>query len=206
MMVRTAKSPIQSRGHARVDRLLDAAATLIAQRGVGMLTMAAVGQAAGSAPGSLYQFFPNRDALLDALARREAARVDAIVVAALGVWQRAGPHDAAGMLAALLPPLRAHYAAHPVWAELLHALARRGEPGAVEAALDAALLDHLGAALGQLAPAASPSARAIATQVLLDLGHAGLLSAGQDDVMMREITRCLTVWLMAWQADHAAGG
>lgn len=205
MTVRTAKLPIQSRGHVRVGRLLDAAAALIAERGVGMLTMAAVGQAAGSAPGSLYQFFPDRDALLEALARREAARVEAIVVEALDAWRRTDPCDAAGLAAALLPPLRAHYIAHPVWGELLHALSRRGAPGAVESALDAAVLVHLGAALGQLAPAASPARRAVAARVLLDLGHTGLLSAGEDDLMFGEVSRCLTMWLTAWQREQAAG-
>ncbi len=64
--------PRQSRGQRRVDLLLDAAAELIAEHGLHAATAEAIAQRAHTAKGSLYQFFPNRDAVVAALALRYA--------------------------------------------------------------------------------------------------------------------------------------
>ncbi|MDQ6612105.1 MAG: TetR/AcrR family transcriptional regulator, partial [Gemmatimonadota bacterium] len=64
------RQPRQSRGHRRVDLLLDAAATVIARDGVQAATAEAIALEARTAKGSFYQFFPNRDAVLAALALR----------------------------------------------------------------------------------------------------------------------------------------
>lgn len=198
---RAAKLPQQARGRVRVERLLDAAAMLIARHGLEGVSMAAVGEAAGSAPGSLYQFFPNRDALVDALARREAAAVEACVEATLAGWRASARRDAASLMDALLPPLLDLYRSRPAWGELLHALARRGEPGDVEQALDAAVTARLADALTRLRPDADVAARRLAARVLLDLGHAGLLLATcADDPAFAEVRRCLLAYLSAWAA------
>lgn len=69
--------PIQSRARRRVDRILDAAAELLAERPVSELTTAAIAARAGVPIGSLYQYFPNKLAVLAALARRVMDKVDA---------------------------------------------------------------------------------------------------------------------------------
>lgn len=199
MPKRPIKLPQQVRSQARVGRLLDAAAKLIAQRGVEALTMAAVGHAAETAPGSLYQFFPNREELVNALVRREAARVEACVSTALAAWVQGPRRDAATLVDALLTPMRALYCAHPAWGELLHALARRGEPGEVEQALDEAVLDQFGEALTLLAPNMPVGAANLAARVVLDLGHTGLLSTRNDELMFLEVQRCLAAYLEAWR-------
>lgn len=72
------RQPRQSRGQKRVELLLDAAATVIAQHGLEAATAEAIATAARTAKGSLYQFFPNRDAVLAALALRYADELRAI--------------------------------------------------------------------------------------------------------------------------------
>lgn len=64
------RQPRQSRGQRRVDLLLDAAATVIVRQGVQGATAEAIALEARTAKGSFYQFFPNRDAVLAALALR----------------------------------------------------------------------------------------------------------------------------------------
>ena len=64
------RRPRQSRGQARVELLLDAAAAVIAEQGLHAATAEAIALRARTAKGSLYQFFPNRDAVLAALALR----------------------------------------------------------------------------------------------------------------------------------------
>ncbi|MCA6297380.1 MAG: TetR/AcrR family transcriptional regulator, partial [Phenylobacterium sp.] len=65
-----AKSPTQDRGQRRVQLLLDAAADLILVHGAEGLKMDMVAKKAATSPGSLYQFFPNRAAILVALMER----------------------------------------------------------------------------------------------------------------------------------------
>jgi AcrR family transcriptional regulator len=200
MVSRPARSPRQQRGQARVARLLDAAAEMIAENGVAGLTMAGVSERAGSAPGSLYQFFPNRETLIDALAQRYAAEVERCIVEALADWTQSRSTDPAALVDALLPPLFAFYRAHPAWGELLHALSRRGAPGRIERALDRAAIQHLAAALAHLDPRASAQAAETAAAVLLDLGHAGLTqTASGSDAFATELRRCLVAYLEAWR-------
>jgi AcrR family transcriptional regulator len=64
------RHPSQDRGQRRIDSILDAAATLFAEQGVDAVSVNAIASHAGSSVGSLYHFFPNKDAILDALALR----------------------------------------------------------------------------------------------------------------------------------------
>jgi AcrR family transcriptional regulator len=200
MASRATRTPRQARSHSHVQRILDATADLAVDVGVAGLTMAAVGAAAGSAPGSLYQFFPSREALIDALAEREAAIVEACVEAALAGWRAEGEATPASLAGALLPPLLAVYRARPAWGELLHALANRGAPGSMEQALDARIEAMLADALLRLDPQSEPDRRLLAAAILLDLGHAGLLLASRSgrDAVLDEVRRALTAYLTAW--------
>jgi AcrR family transcriptional regulator len=67
---RAALEPQRSTGKRRVAELLRAGADVIAERGFEAATMAEIAARAGAQIGSLYRFFPNKDALADALIRR----------------------------------------------------------------------------------------------------------------------------------------
>jgi AcrR family transcriptional regulator len=74
-MARTAsaeprKLPRQQRSAETVERILSAAARIFDERGYRGTTTNHVAQQAGVSIGSLYQYFPNKDALLVALAER----------------------------------------------------------------------------------------------------------------------------------------
>lgn len=84
------RRPRQSRGQQRVELLLNAAAEVIAEEGIAAATAEAIALRARTAKGSLYQFFPNRDAVLAALALRYADEMRAI-------HERAFPMDPHGM-------------------------------------------------------------------------------------------------------------
>lgn len=68
------KSPIQERSKARVERILEAAAELIVRGGSDQLKMSEVATSAGISIGSLYQYFPEKSALIRMLAERINAR------------------------------------------------------------------------------------------------------------------------------------
>lgn len=64
------RAPQRRTGRAIVDALLDAAATLLATEGLAGMTTNAVATRAGVSVGSLYQYFPNKQALVAAVADR----------------------------------------------------------------------------------------------------------------------------------------
>src|SRR5580704_12287019 len=67
---RAALEPRRRPGRLRVAALLRAGAQVIAERGFEAATMAEIAARAGAPIGSLYRFFPSKDALADALIRR----------------------------------------------------------------------------------------------------------------------------------------
>jgi len=72
-----AKEPKRARGKRRVAALIDAGAELFAEKGYEATTMTEIAQRAGAAIGSLYQFFPSKEALAEALFNRYAERAAA---------------------------------------------------------------------------------------------------------------------------------
>jgi AcrR family transcriptional regulator len=67
----------QARGERRISEILDAALSLFAEVGYAASSTNAIAARAGISPGSLYQFFTNRQAIAEALAARlvETTRV-----------------------------------------------------------------------------------------------------------------------------------
>jgi AcrR family transcriptional regulator len=70
--------PSQDRSKKRALRILDAAATIFAETGYEAATTEAIAKAAGTSIGSVYQFFPNKHAIFDAIARRHLERARAL--------------------------------------------------------------------------------------------------------------------------------
>jgi AcrR family transcriptional regulator len=60
----------QERGQRRIDQLLDAADAVFARTGYERATTNAISEYAGVSPGTFYQFFPNKQAIAEALAER----------------------------------------------------------------------------------------------------------------------------------------
>jgi AcrR family transcriptional regulator len=69
-----AREPKRERGKQRVAALLDAGAAVFAEKGYEAATMTEIAERAGAAIGSLYQFFPSKEALAEALFDRFAER------------------------------------------------------------------------------------------------------------------------------------
>ncbi|WP_374430619.1 TetR/AcrR family transcriptional regulator [Tabrizicola sp.] len=146
-MIELRKHPRQDRSRAKVHGILAAAADLCSGRGLDALTTNAVAARAGVSIGSLYQYFPGKQALLAALIRAERANL-------LEAVERIVSSDAASDLTKLVDELIEatveHYLARPSLSRTLN-LARTQLPPDPEASefsaritvLIAARLDEL---------------------------------------------------------------
>lgn len=68
------KTPRQQRSQATVSYVIDAAREILYEEGVEAVTTRRVSERSGVAVGSLYQYFPNRDAILARLVEEEVRR------------------------------------------------------------------------------------------------------------------------------------
>lgn len=64
------KAPRQSRSRATVEAILDASARILGERGWAGFTTNVAAEVAGVSIGSLYQYFPNKSSLVEAVRRR----------------------------------------------------------------------------------------------------------------------------------------
>lgn len=64
------RAPRQSRSRARVDAILQACKELIVERGSAGLKVQDIAARAGVTAGSMYQYFPNKTAIIEALTRQ----------------------------------------------------------------------------------------------------------------------------------------
>ena len=133
--------PAPSRPLTR-ERILDGAVDAVARHGLQKLAMGDVSRSAGVARGTLYRHFPTREALLDALARREAERFLERVLAAL----RAAPEGEERLRVAIEHAAR-HVREHPALQRLLES-----DPADVLTSIRARFAEIRAALAGPLAP------------------------------------------------------
>ena len=78
---RLRRVPRQARSRERLARMLDAAEELLVAEGPGALTTTRVAAAAGVSVGSLYQYLPDKEAIVEALAGRYLAEFEGLMEA-----------------------------------------------------------------------------------------------------------------------------
>jgi AcrR family transcriptional regulator len=77
------KAPLQARSKAMVEAILEATARILAERGYAGTNTNLVAECAGVGVGSVYQYFPNKDALVAALHERHAQQMHEAIDTAL---------------------------------------------------------------------------------------------------------------------------
>lgn len=91
------KRPRQARSRATVEAILEASSRILAERGLAETTTTAVAELAGVSVGTLYQYFPSKEALVAGVIEAHLERDRQRIAAA---FERA--HAAASLPAALL--------------------------------------------------------------------------------------------------------
>ena len=148
------RSPSQQRSRERVERMLAAASALIAEQGSDAMRMGEVAERAGVSIGSLYQFFPDKRAIVWALAERYTAESQACISATL---KNVG--DADGLRQAFSELLDIYYGlflAEPVIRDVWSGTQADKALRALELADSRANAEFLVAVLKRLRPDANP--------------------------------------------------
>lgn len=107
-MAETRKTPQQQRSREMVERILAAGRTVVLRDGYDAASTNRIAAEAGVSPGSLYQYFPNKDAVLNAIVGRYSDDVADRITAALAdrfELNETGPEMVRATLEALLDAL-----------------------------------------------------------------------------------------------------
>ncbi|WP_433803477.1 TetR/AcrR family transcriptional regulator [Actinomycetospora sp. CA-084318] len=111
------REPTQERSRATVERILVAARGVLAERGYAGASTNRIAAAAGVGPGTLYQYFPDKDAIVDRVVAEVSAEMESRILAAFLASLRAEDTvranleallDALSADAALLRTVREH--------------------------------------------------------------------------------------------------
>jgi len=170
MSIALRREPNQRRSRERVERILAAASALIAQRGSDAMRMGEAAERAGVSIGSLYQYFPDKAAIIRQLAERYNAAGRACIAAAL-----ATPRSMKELRAAFMGLVDTYYAlflAEPVMRDIWSGTQADKALREIELADSRANGAILAGALARLRPAADRAALALSAFLIMQLGEA----------------------------------
>jgi AcrR family transcriptional regulator len=196
----------QARGQRRIDQLLDVAAKVFAEVGFEAATTNAIAARAGVSPGSLYQFFPNKDAMAEELADRFVERLRETQVI-FGPEIEYLPLDE--LIDHVIDPLVAFHVAHPGFQALFSgSIVSPRLASAVQGFLHA-VVGRAEAMLAVRAPHLPPERRARCARVSVELVRALLpLVVASDpaerDAMVAEVKAVQRGYLAPLFAARAA--
>jgi AcrR family transcriptional regulator len=98
--------PVQARAAHRIEALLDAAAAVVVEHGIEHLTTALVAERAGASIGTVYRYFPDRVAVLVALAERNFERLRHAIEREMAADHETWTHAMEGIVGAMVETFR----------------------------------------------------------------------------------------------------
>jgi AcrR family transcriptional regulator len=198
-----ARPPQQERGQRRVDAILAAAAAIVAEDGVQAATMHAIARRSGTTVGSMYHFFPDREAVLVALLDRHARDLGAIAQELTTVDWRDLTLDA--VVARFVDTFVGYVAERPDLLPVARVVeAVRPDPKRHEGPHQ--LLNQLAQAIvAARTPAVSPADRAARASMMLAavegvVEHGARMPARSIPALHRELKRMLAAYLGAFES------
>ncbi len=169
---KTYRRPSQRRAQETVDAVLDSVARLLKRGGVQAVTTNRIAEVAGVSIGSVYQYFPNKEAIYEALVERHLREMERITESKLV------GHEAGSLDERVRALVEAMVAAHAVEPEL-HALLLAQVPQRADAERGERLREVFRAAIA--AGSKERSARDVErmlfvlTNMVVALAHAAVL-------------------------------
>jgi len=204
--LRPRKTPVQARALETRGRILDAAARVFSLHGYAAGTTNRIAAEAGLSIGSLYQYFPNKDAILVTLVRAHVTEGTEAVLAAVERARQVPAEDLAGRIGPIVDALVGVHAGDPALHQVLFEEAPRPPEllGELRALEDVAV--HVAADLLAGGPGADVthddemSARMVVTTIE-SLVHR-LVATRQPRLAVDEVRREVTAVVMRYLAGR----
>jgi AcrR family transcriptional regulator len=165
---RTPRAPQQERGQRRVEQILDAAEQIFVEHGAAGATMQLIADRANASVGSLYHFFPNKEAIIEALGARYA---DAVRDTNLRAMPLAMAHLPAEQLFDRILRAQVEFIEATPAFDTVHEAVQRNCP-AINDALNQALVGHVGQFMALRYPTMPEGERAASAMVSVATVHA----------------------------------
>jgi AcrR family transcriptional regulator len=182
--------PVQQRSRERFEKILACAATLMAEKGSEAFRMSDVVERSGVPFGSLYQYFPDKTAIIGTLAERYNAVGRDCVRRDLAMVRRA--RDLHPALCRITDSYYRMFMDEPVMRDIWQATQADRALQKLDEEDGACLAGLLGEALRRIAPGASDTALASFSQLVMTLIAATVRHAITQDA--REAARILSLF------------
>lgn len=192
----SARAPQRLRGRARVESLLEAGAAVFVEKGYDAATMTQIAQNAGASIGSLYQFFPTKEVLAEAL---HGAKADALSQMLEQLRADAAGQSAALMVDRLFQHLTEFLKENPVFVVLAD---RRGIDPKRKKLMRARLRGRIVSLFAQAKPPVPPGRAQIMAVIVLHLLRVAVAISGETDLPDRA---AILAELRAMLSGHLAG-
>lgn len=200
------RSPRQERSQRRVDAIFDAAADLLVEVGFEALSTSAIAARAGISVGSLYQFFPNKEAVMHALGLRY---LDDLRQTSAGVFTRDAIYVPLPVMTARTVDWLVEFnQSHPCFNQLFSGVWVSPELQEAETALMTEMVGHIAVILRGQAPNHDPAHLERCAYVVMHIikGLLPMIQTGDSDLnpeAVREFKRALLAYLTAVVNDEA---
>jgi AcrR family transcriptional regulator len=188
----------QERGKRRIESILDAAAAVFADVGYGGASTNRIAAAAGISPGSLYQFFANKQAIAEALTTRYVADMEAMYDSALDPRRATLPLPE--MIDRVVDEMVAFHLANPAAKALLAGADISAELAAATESLHTAMCGRVEDLIAASAPGLPRDDLARTAEVAVQITKALLpmvlaAPAAERDAVVAELKRALVGYL-----------
>lgn len=162
----------QARGQRRIAAILDATEHVISEVGYEAATTNGIATRAGISPGSLYQFFPNKDAILHALVQRYRDQLHAVLATTL--TPEAARLPLPHLIDRVIDGLVAFKGARPGFWPIFHGSETSPPLAAAARDLRQEIIDRFDALLALRVPTLSPDRRYLHATIAVEVVRAVL--------------------------------
>ncbi|MGH7272107.1 MAG: TetR/AcrR family transcriptional regulator [Polyangiaceae bacterium] len=194
------KSPKQVRSRETVGAILEAAARILVRHGYTGANTNRIAEDAGISVGSLYQYFPSKDAIVVELFRRYRARVVETVARHMDGVDRANIetriHD---LLRSLIEAQGLYPGLHAILIEQVLRTSARAEMMGFEERVEAILVEALGTLFNGVSPSDHEIVAFLLLRTVMAITHAAVVdrpALTRDPRLVREATRMIVRYLV----------
>ncbi len=200
------RQPQQTRGRQRIDLILDTAAQLFVEVGYDTATTNAIAERAGISIGSLYRYFPDKDAILRALAVRQQEQFHALYDRVLA--EDVAHLPLADILDRLIDPFLSLSTDSPVYGHILLGADVSPDLAAAGLRMEQEMIDRTADLLRRVSPGLDERrAQLVATICKAEVkALLSLLSSSTDETFQAEVTREVKQMLLAYLAPILGRG